>query len=181
MTRAAAILVVALALGPVAARAGPAVDGAPPPRHQLGVLIGGSALLQVVYRLRALGPLHLEVGALGVTHGFNGSLSLLVEPLRGERWSGFAAAGVGFLSAFGTSPPTSCPPGELTCPEARETTLTGLVSVRFGAAYRFARRHRVALDVGMWRAVRRERREGVTTDREVQAYLIGGLAWLYAF
>jgi hypothetical protein len=141
---------------------------------------GGSAAVQFVYKLRLLDRLSLELGGFGAPHAGNGSAGLQVEVTRGARWSSYVAGGVGGLIAFGDVPVDGCAPDDAGCPTVAGSTSVGVLHARFGLGLRLAARHRLAFDVGVWRAVRREDEDGRTIERDVFVIPMAGVAWFYA-
>src|SRR5262249_55418554 len=85
-------------------------------RHRVGVQIGGTGALQVVYRYRAAGPLHLEAGALAADHGGNLSAGFLLGAPVANRWFPYLGFGGGWLYAFGPKRPDGCDPMAMDCP-----------------------------------------------------------------
>jgi len=73
-------------------------------RFALGLELGGPAYGQVVLRIRATGPLHVEFGALGMgvaeAAGVNASTGLVLDAPVGRRWSVFGGAGAGCGAYF---------------------------------------------------------------------------------
>ena len=125
-------------------------------RHRLGVQLGGSAYFQISYRYRIVGPLFLDVGALAITHGVNGSTGFVVQAPVSDRWSLYVGSAAGFGAGFGPSPHPDCDPAATTeCPLVTGSTTTAFVSGRAGAAYAVgsSRRHIFGLDGGVWYGV----------------------------
>lgn len=170
------ILVVALSLVGATARAGsegasppasqappkapPAIPAPTPPeptgfvsRHHLGAQLGGTGIAQVVYRYRALGPIHLEVGAGGMTHAADFSVGLLVGFPVAERWFPYAGLGVGALVQFGPKPAEDCDPAYPSCVRAEQGDTVNFAHARIGVgvALDAARRQLLSLDFGGWR------------------------------
>jgi len=56
-------------------------------RHRVGGQLGGTGIVQIVYRYRVEGPVHLEVGAAGM-HGANLSAGAVVGAPFANRFSG---------------------------------------------------------------------------------------------
>jgi hypothetical protein len=122
-------------------------------RHYLGAQLGGSGLLQVVYRYRAVGPLHLEVGGLGTDHAGNASLGLLVAIPFSNRMFPYAGLGGGWAAAFGPKSPDFCSsPMPSACPTGEGSDTLLFVHVRVGIGFALGRSQRQALsfDAGAW-------------------------------
>ena len=121
----------------------------------MGAQAGGSGLFQAVYRLRMIGPVHVEVGGLAADHGGNASLGLLVgAPLPGRRWLPYVAAGVGTLWAFGPQTAQGCDPKTTAdCPtvDGSESLAFAHLRAGIGLALGATHRHLLSLDVGAWR------------------------------
>jgi hypothetical protein len=138
-------------------------------RHRLGLQIGGSAVFQVAYRYRMMGPLHVDLGLAGLPHSpVNGSLGVVAGAPADNRWFLYVGVGVGHagIERSGMIDGRGCygMPG---CPNGGDylSFLYGRagVAVALGAT----RRHLVGLDVGGWYGSHRKREEdaaGVETS-----------------
>jgi len=182
-----AVLAALLACAPPSAAAETVVAPPPPPRHQLGVQVGGTGFLQVAYRFRLAGPVHLDTGLFGAPHGTNMSLGVLVMPPAGRRWLPYVGLGGGVAGAFGPKVADGCDPAMTDCPLGSASTTLTFLHARAGIAFAFddALKNMFALDVGGW--------WGAITDRDTDAagvktqtsrrilWPMAGLAYLHAF
>jgi hypothetical protein len=151
----AATAMVMLAIA-ASARAG----GAPAPpasgfegRHRVGAQLGGTGVLQAVYRYRAIGPLHLELGALGVDHAANVSAGVLVGVPIADRWFPNVGLGGGAMWAFGPRTANGCDATTTDCPTVTDSDTLRFVHARVGVGVAFGatRRHLLSADFGGWR------------------------------
>jgi hypothetical protein len=171
-----------------------AQDAYPPPspdgfqrRRQLGAQIGGSGVLQAVYRYRAAGPLHLEVGALAADHGGNLSAGFVIGAPVANRWFPYLGFGGGWLFAFGPRTPDGCDAKTTDCPLVTDSDTYLVVHARagIGVALGAARRHLLSVDAGAWWGVHHASRTdaaGVETRSSARVLRpMAGLAYFYAF
>jgi len=126
-------------------------------RHHVGGQIGGTGLIQAVYRFRATGPLHLEIGALGADHGANLSAGVVIGSPVGNRWFPYVGMGGGFMVAGGPAAATECSP-PTTCPPEKTGEDFEFVHARVGIGVAFGgtRRNLISIDVGGWYGRHRE-------------------------
>src|SRR4051812_34548380 len=122
-------------------------------RHQMGIQIGGTGMIQGVYRLRAVGPVHLEIGALAGPHGVgNVSAGLLIGVPIAHRWFLYGGSGGGWLFDFGPTIESGCDPAVRMADGSGENTLAFLhARIGIGIALGRTCRHLISLDVGGWR------------------------------
>lgn len=122
----------------------------PPRRAALGVQLGGSGFVQLVFRY-AFVPryLHLEVGALawGPEAFLNGSAGLSLELPTPRGFAPYVAVGAGAAYVFGSTDDEPC--DGLECPQSSTSEALVFGSGRVGLAKYFGR-HRVGVDVGAW-------------------------------
>jgi hypothetical protein len=190
---------IALALALVAAAPARAADApAPPPddldaRHRVGVQLGGSAFVQVVYRLRLLGHSYLEVGGGGAPEGtLNASLGLVVAHSTGTRFFPYAAAGVGMgtttsapgmeKNAAGASCGLDATAG---CPWSSRAVGFFYARAGVGAVVDASRHLSLHLDVGTWvgeKAVTSDDGRGTRTSATTRiTWPMVGVAGYYSF
>lgn len=155
-------------------------------RHQFGVEVGGSGVFQLAYRLRVVGPLHLEVGAFGLPHSpVHATFGLLVAPPVDDPWRPHIGLAVGHAGILGRSYPAGCEPDTPGC-EATETfDYVNYFSGRIGVGYAFGarRRHTLGFDVGAWYGWRGESRtapDGTETQTSRRVlWPIGGISYFF--
>lgn len=130
----------------------------PPPngftrRHRVGIQVGGTGIVQVAYRYRALGPVHLEAGFMGASHFGNVSAGVLVGVPLHDRWFAYAGLGGAVMATFGRKPAEGCDARTSECPsiDGSETLLYLHVRAGVGLALDAGQRHLLSLDVGGWR------------------------------
>lgn len=163
----------------------------PPPnafdrRHRLGVQLGGTGAFQVVYRYRAAGPLHLEVGGLGADHGVNVSAGVVVGVPVANRWFPYAGFGGGMMGAFGPKTPDGCDPKATDCPLVTDSDTLLVLHARAGVGFAFGatRRHLLSVDVGGWwgrHLASRTDAAGVETRSSARVLMpMAGLSYLFA-
>jgi hypothetical protein len=121
-------------------------------RHRLGVQVGGTGFLQMVYRYRVAGPVHLDTGLFGAPHGSNMSAGLVAMFPAGTRWLPYVGLGGGLAGEGGPKQDDSCDPAMTDCPLGKGSTVLRFVYARagIGLAVDDARRNMLALDVGVW-------------------------------
>lgn len=123
-------------------------------RHRIGLQLGGSSFVQIVYRLRMFSHVYLDLGAGGAPHALlNASAGIVVARSTGTRFYPYAAGGAGFgLSGGATSNADgeSCYSATSKCPW--ESNSLSYWYARGGVAMMLDPRRRVslALDVGTW-------------------------------
>jgi hypothetical protein len=127
-------------------------------QHRLGAQLGSTGFLQAFYRFRAVGPLFLEVGFLGLPltpPAANGSAGLVIDVPVAALWSVYGGAGGGF--AFGSG-------------ESEEGL--GVAGVAFGYgrlgfSFLFDTKQKtfLAFDGGIWRGELMEDDAGDTSSR----------------
>jgi hypothetical protein len=157
---------------------------APEGRHQLGLQVGGSGVVQVAYRLRVVGPLHLDVGALGLPHSpFHATIGVLAAIPVSDRWRPYLGIGAGHAGLLGRSYPAGCMPDAPGC-EATETfDYINYFSGRVGVGYALGadRRHTLGIDIGAWYGWRGESREAPdgSTSRTSRRFVwpMGGVSY----
>jgi hypothetical protein len=187
----ASCLLVMLAPRPASAQATPlpaakaSADAHLDARHRVGWQLGGSAIFQVVYRLRLLGHSYLEVGAGGLPEGalLNASAGLVVAFSTGTRWYPYAAGGVGGAGAAGPTPVT-CDGGASTgCPWSSDGVAFGYV--RAGAGAELGRHASLELDLGAWGGARTHTADdgkGMKTSSSRRfVWPMAGVACIYSF
>jgi hypothetical protein len=172
----------------------PAYPPPPPPppepsgferRHQVGAQIGGTGILQFLYRFRAGGPLHLEAGTFGAPHGLNASAGIVLGLPVANRWFPYLGFGGGFMGGGGPAPNGGCDPATTTCPEKTADAFPFLhARVGIGVAFGATRRHLVSLDAGGWYGKDYERwndtaGQTVRSSKTV-ALPMAGLSYLFA-
>ncbi len=190
LSRSAAIVVATLAVAPTA-HAEPSVPAPPSSgferRHRVGGQVGGTGLLQAVYRYRAAGPLHLEVGGLAADHGANVSAGLLVGFPVANRWFPYAAFGGGLMGGFGPKPADGCDPKTTDCPIVTDRDTLAFLHLRAGIGVGLGarRRHLVSADAGGWwgtHAATRTDAAGVETHSSKGVLMpMAGLSYFFAF
>jgi len=151
-------------------------------RHRVGGQLGGTGIFQIVYRYRAAGSLHLEVGAAGI-HGANVSVGAVVGTPYANRWFPYLGFGGGFM--FGGGPPNEgCDPGAATCPHKSDSFPFLHARVGIGVGFGATRRNLVSLDVGGWYGKHYKSETdaaGVTTESsEMIALPMAGLSYFFA-
>ncbi len=126
-------------------------------RHHVGGQIGGTGLVQAVYRLRVVGPFHMEVGALGADHGANFSTGVVIGSPVGNRWFPYVGLGGGFMLAGGPTVMVVCEPPQTTCTETNGEDFAYMhARVGIGVAFGATRRNLISLDIGGWYGRHRE-------------------------
>jgi hypothetical protein len=153
-------------------------------RHRLGIQVGGSAIAQVAYRYRMIGPLHVDVGLGGLPHGIlNGSLGIVVGAPIDNRWFMYVGAGVGHAGVYWGDElyDSECMAG---C--AKGSNELSFLYGRAGVAVAFGetRRHLLGLDVGGWYGSHRKREEDaagmeMSSSRPI-AWPMAGLSYFLA-
>jgi hypothetical protein len=121
-------------------------------RHYLGIQLGGSGALQVVYRVRTVERLHLEVGAFASAGAINGSAGVFYDFPISTRTALYVSGGGAFIGAAGEHEPCDQRPGCV------DSSVSLFVYARAGDSFRPGdqRRDVLGFDVGLWR--------GTTTD-----------------
>jgi hypothetical protein len=121
-------------------------------RHRIGIQIGGTGLGQVVYRIRAVGPIHFEAGLMGADHVGNVSAGVLVGVPVANRWFPYVGVGGGAMWAFGPKTAKGCDSKASNCPtvDGSDTLVFLHLRAGVGLALGATRRHLVSLDVGGW-------------------------------
>lgn len=121
-------------------------------RHRFGAQLGGSGVLQGIYRFRAIGPLHLEVGGAGVDHAANVSAGLIVGMPVAGRWFPYVGAGGAAMWSFGSHAAGGCPPSAAACPTVDSSKTLTLLHARAGVGLALGRAQRqlLSVDVGGW-------------------------------
>jgi hypothetical protein len=192
MRTTAALFALAACLVPTLSRAEPDRDPAAQPdpdaprsltaRHRFGVQVGGSGIFQVVYRLRALGPVHLDVGAFGAPHGIGGSGGLVADLIRRERWTLYVGGGIGAGAIIGSVPVDGCDASRTDCERMSSAFEAAYGHARAGVAIHFGarRRHSLGLDLGVWHGVHRDREDGEVTERDAFTIPMAGASYLFA-
>jgi hypothetical protein len=151
-------------------------------RHQVGGQIGGTGLIQAVYRLRVAGPFHMEIGALGADHGANFSSGAVIGSPVANRWFPYLGFGGGLMLAGG--PEGACDPMK-TCPEKNGEDFAYLhARVGIGVAFGATRRNLISLDVGGWYGRHREDWVDASNKRyttsKMTALPMAGLSYFFA-
>jgi hypothetical protein len=156
-------------------------------RHYVGAQLGGTGLLQAVYRYRAVGPVHLEVGGLGADHVGNASVGVLVGVPFGDRLFPYAGFGGGWAASFGPRSPDGCSSAKASdCPggEGSDTMLFLHLRAGIGFAVGRSNRHLLAADVGGWVGTELSSRTdalGMTTRWSTRLLTpIAGLSYFFA-
>jgi len=165
----------------------PAVEGKTPEsnpgrRHFIAMELGGAAFVQGVYRFRALGPLHLEIGAFGAPHFLSGSLGTTLGTLIHQRW--FPHLGVGVGAAGGATPPDECAAGTSPCSAGTTDTIYRYARAGLGVAFGAERRHMIAIELAAWRGREEKTVTAIggsmtSTSRSISWYL-PGVAYQFA-
>jgi hypothetical protein len=165
-----------------AAVAAPVAEG----RHQFGLQIGGSGFFQLAYRLRVVGPAHLELGAAGLPHSpFHVTASLLAAIPVSDRWRPYLGFGVGHAGILGRSYPSGCMRDAPGCLPTDTFDYVNYFSARAGVGYAFGagRRHSLGIDVGGWYGERGESRtdpdDRTTKSSRRVIWPMAGLSWFY--
>jgi hypothetical protein len=145
-----------LSAAPPAAVVGDDLDA----RHRVGLQLGGSSFVQLVYRLRLLGHSYLELGGAGAPEGtMNASAGLMVALRTGTRFFPYAAGGVGFGVAGGGPGPSpdeasSCVDGTKSCPWESSGVSYGYARAGVGMTFGVNHNASVLLDFGAWKGTR---------------------------
>jgi hypothetical protein len=155
-------------------------------RHQVGFQAGGSGFAQVVYRYRFVGPLSLDVGALGTPPDgvlMNVSLGLVAAHRNTTRFVPYAGLGVGLALAEGLA--KGCDPSTSDCPTVGDSLSYGYGRLGIGLVVDSARRHTISLDLGAWygrhRSMTAEGTSTTTTTTTTFLWPMAGLSYLYTF
>ncbi|HXT99646.1 MAG TPA: hypothetical protein VN903_01550 [Polyangia bacterium] len=151
-------------------------------RHRVGGQLGGTGIFQIVYRYRAAGPVHLEIGAAGI-HGANLSAGAVVGGPFANRWFPYFGFGGGFMIGGGPSN-EGCDPGATTCPRRSDSFPFLHARVGIGVGFGATRRNLLSLDVGGWYG-RHDKSEtdaaGHTTESSKMIALpMAGLSYFFA-
>jgi hypothetical protein len=160
-------------------------------RHRVGLQVGGSSFVQLVYRLRLFRHLYLELGGAGVPEAtLNASAGLMVAHRTGTRFFPYLAGGAGF-GASGGGPAVSgamtskCVDGTAGCPW--ESTGVTYGYARAGVGMSFGPNHNASLllDLGAWIGTKWHRRDdgmGTLTDTSGRfVWPMPGLAMFASF
>jgi len=151
-------------------------------RHQFGLQLGGSNLIQYIYRIRAFGPLAFEVGGFAAPYSpVMGSVGIFVQKRLGNRWSVYTSGGVGGLISGSEY---EC--NLATQPNCSDRTDWGYFYGRLGITLHVldgshGERHFVAADVGIWRGTISDYAAGTMRDERGFTTLMPGLAWFLSF
>jgi hypothetical protein len=159
-------------------------------RHSLGFQVGGSAVAQVVYRLRVFSHAYLEIGGAGAPEGaLNGSIGLLVAHSTGTRLFPYAGAGLGFAGQTGPDAQTNAA-GE-SCLDAPECPWSGrglaffYVRAGVGLVLETTKHISLGLDIGTWIGEAWHRTDdgngGKTFSSRRIVWPMAGLAGFYSF
>jgi hypothetical protein len=145
-------------------------------RHYLGVQLGGSAALQIAYRLRMVDRLHLDIGSYASPGVFNGSAGLLFDFPMSTRTAPYVSAGGGFLGSAGEREPCDKDP------QCIESTVNLLVYVRIGVSVRLGseRRDLLGFDAGFWRGTSTDDGPNGVVRQETFVLPMAGLSYHYA-
>ena len=154
-------------------------------RHHVGGQVGGTGIFQVVYRLRAEGPFHMEVGAFGADHGANFSTGLVIGSPVANRWFPYVGFGGGLMLAGGPTVMVQCEPPQTACSEPDGADFVYLhARVGIGFAFGATRRNLISFDVGGWYGKHYKSETdaaGVTTESsEMIALPMAGLSYFFA-
>jgi hypothetical protein len=154
-------------------------------RHHVGGQIGGTGIIQIIYRLRVLGPIYLEGGGMGVTHGANFSTGIVIGASIADRWFPYVGFGGGVMFSGYPTPKTPCDSTMGTCPDKYADDLSYLhARVGLGFGFGATRRQMISLDVGGWYGTHRESWNDttvpVTRVSETIAMPMAGLSYFYA-
>jgi hypothetical protein len=86
-------------------------------------------------------------------------------------------------AVFGETPIDGCDPKGMMCERVSEVSEIGFVYGRVGGSLALggAGQTFLALDVGIWRGIHREREDGMVTERRVFTIPMAGIAFLFAF
>jgi len=121
-------------------------------RFLLGVAAGSTGFLQVIFRVRTLGPLYVEAGGMAVPEMGNASVGLLVDTPLTAYLTFYGGAGLG--AAFATTRENyGCErQNDPSCQGELEVVDTlRIIYGRVGIGYRFLESHvRFGLDGGVW-------------------------------
>jgi hypothetical protein len=139
------------------------------PRWMIGAQFGGSAVFQLLLRMRVVGPLHAEAGAFVFGSGgvalMNASAGLVVDQPVSAGFSVYGGGGVGFGGGVA---------GE--SEEGAGTLSASYWHARMGLGYRFKDRGlRIGVDGGFWYGVY----SGSDDDTDRFLIPMGGLVLLY--
>jgi len=156
-------------------------------RHRVGVQVGGTGFLQMVYRYRLAGPVHLDAGLFGAPHGSNMSAGLVAMFPAGSRWFPYVGLGGGVAGAFGPKLDDSCDAAMTDCPLGKSSSMLTFVHARagIGLAVDDARRNMRALDVGgWWRTIAARDTDAAGVETKTSRRILwpmAGLAYLHTF
>ena len=146
-------------------------------RFAVGAEAGGPAFGQVVVRIRVIGSLHVDLGALAMgapeTGGANASAGLVLDAPVGGRWSLFGGAGAGCGGYFAASGDGDTATGGRVYGYAR-----GGLAVRLG----FDRRDQLGVEGAVWLGEEQqmEDSEGEATTRARHfVWPVPGIFWLH--
>ena len=153
-------------------------------RHQIGLQAGGSSVFQVAYRYRFAGPVHLDVGGLGVPHSpINLSLGLLVAAPGPTRFFPYGGLGVGHAGIERVSG-TGCYADMAGCDTHGDYLFFAYARAGVGLTLDQGRRHTLGLDLGVWCGTHEARHnDGAGTQTSSSKPLIwpmAGLSYFYA-
>jgi|KBSMisStandDraft_5_1062788.scaffolds.fasta_scaffold381576_2 hypothetical protein len=170
----------------------PVAPAAPAPRgfelrHRVGAQIGGTGVLQAVYRYRLAGPLHLEAGGAGADHGANLSAGILIGSPIANRWFPYVGFGGAAMWAFGPRTPDGCDAKTTACPLVTDSDsyLVAHARIGIGVALGPPRKHLLSIDAGGWWGVHHSSRTdvaGVETQSKSRVLTpMAGISYFFAF
>lgn len=169
----------AIAFGaPRPSRADSAVTEA---RHRIGFQLGGTNVLQIVYRLRIVDLLSVEAGGFMLPYApVLGSIGLVAHTRVHYDTMLYVGAGLGMIVAA----------SEYTCdlatePSCTDRTDTAFVSARVGLSIDLGddddpRPARLGIDVGFWRGRHRTQGDGQLMEQTSFTLPMAGLSYLKA-
>ena len=149
-------------------------DGWQPPRHWLGVEVGGTAAAQAVWKLRVAGPVHLNLGVFAGPEFFNGSAGVRVHVVDRRSWGWGVGGGVGGMGLIGFAEP--CPADNPEC-ESHAPSVTwgfGWLMAHIDTDVGSAGRSRLGCEAGFWTGSRHEVEDsGRETDERFVTAMVG--------
>lgn len=159
-------------------------------RHSLGFQVGGSAVVQGVYRLRVFSHAYLEIGGGGAPEGaLNGSVGLRVAHSTGTRLFPYASAGLGFAGMTGPDAQKNAAGetclGTPGCPWSTRSVDFFYVRAGAGLVLDTTKHISLDLDIGTWigdasRTTDDGKGDKTSSSRKI-VWPMAGLAGFYSF